>query len=209
MEEPERPSSRISHSSESMESISSVRQIEPRKLSSLMKGELDWVVMKAIEKDRKRRYESIAELVADVSHYLANKPVSARPPSLAYRVRSYPRHRPTYLLVATAVVLVVGTAFAFQNYSAQIEFQTTKKNTQVAVDSLQGAERKAVPFALDNLIDLPDGLKIGELKDRVSKATGQQKRSLSYGLARYDQVDIDAMVAGVINEDTDPEEIDA
>lgn len=107
-EEPERPSSRISHSSDSAESISSVRQIEPRKLSSLMKGELDWVVMKAIEKDRNRRYETANGLAKDVERFLLDDPVSARPPSVSYRLaKTLRKHRVVLTMVSVALIFVV------------------------------------------------------------------------------------------------------
>lgn len=208
-EEPERPSSRISHSSDSAASISSVRRIEPRKLSLLMKGELDWVVMKAIEKDRSRRYESIGEFDSDVSHYLKDEPVSARPPSLGYRVRkSYQRNRPTYLLGAITIILLAATAFAFDSYSARIEDQTAQKNTKAAVNTLRAVDGNAIPLALKDLDELPRDLVINELHERFVEATGQQKLNLAYGLACFDRVDPEVLIRGLIAQDTDPEEIE-
>ena len=67
----------------------------PRKLSQLLRGDLDWIVMKALEKDRTRRYESASALAADVQRYLADEPVQARPPSLAHHAAKWVRrHRP-------------------------------------------------------------------------------------------------------------------
>src|SRR3954466_15136156 len=71
-EEPPRPSTRLSESKDSMPSISAQRQTEPAKLSRLVRGELDWIVMKALEKDRGRRYETVSGFVMDVQRYLAD-----------------------------------------------------------------------------------------------------------------------------------------
>src|SRR5207237_9703215 len=70
-EEPPRPSTRLSDSGEALASISANRHTEPAKLTKLMRGELDWIVMKCLEKDRNRRYETAASLVADVRRFLS------------------------------------------------------------------------------------------------------------------------------------------
>jgi serine/threonine protein kinase len=78
-EEPPRPSTRLSDSKDSLPSISALRHTEPAKLSKVVRGELDWIVMKALEKDRNRRYESAGAFAADVERYLRDGPVQARP----------------------------------------------------------------------------------------------------------------------------------
>src|SRR5205085_7433883 len=80
-EEPPRPSTRLSHSGEALASISAQRHTEPAKLTRLVRGELDWVVMKCLEKDRNRRYETANGFAADVQRYLRDEPVQACPPS--------------------------------------------------------------------------------------------------------------------------------
>jgi serine/threonine protein kinase len=79
-EEPPRPSTRLSESRDSLPSISAQRHMEPARLTKLVRGELDWIVMKALEKDRRRRYETASGLARDVEHYLADEPVQACPP---------------------------------------------------------------------------------------------------------------------------------
>ena len=81
-EESPRPSLRLS-TTEELPSIAACRNIEPRKLSGLVRGELDWIVMKALEKDRNRRYETANGLAADLRRYLDDEPVQACPPSAA------------------------------------------------------------------------------------------------------------------------------
>src|SRR5205085_5905642 len=74
VEEPPKPSTRLSDSGEALVFISAQRHMEPAKLSKLMRGELDWIVMKSLEKDRNRRYESANSFAADVRRYLCDEP---------------------------------------------------------------------------------------------------------------------------------------
>ena len=87
-EEPPKPSTRLSDSGEALASISAKRHTEPAKLTKLVRGELDWIVMKTLEKDRNRRYETANGFAADVQRYLDDEPVQACPPSAGYRFRS-------------------------------------------------------------------------------------------------------------------------
>jgi WD40 repeat protein/serine/threonine protein kinase len=106
-EEPPRPSTRLSTTAE-LPSIAANRGLEPRKLSGLLRGELDWIVMKALEKERSRRYETADGLARDVERYLADEPVHAGPPSTAYRLRKLlRRHRAAALVVAAVFLLLV------------------------------------------------------------------------------------------------------
>jgi serine/threonine protein kinase len=86
-EDPPRPSARLSESRDQLASISEQRKTEPVRLPKLVRGELDWIVMKAMEKDRARRYDSANGLALDVERYLRNEVVAAGPPSAAYRLR--------------------------------------------------------------------------------------------------------------------------
>jgi len=113
-EEPPKPSTRISDSREALASISAQRHMEPAKLSKLMRGELDWIVMKTLEKDRNRRYETAKDFAADVQRYLNDETVQACPPSAAYRFRKFARRNRGVLVTVTltlvAVLLVAGSA---------------------------------------------------------------------------------------------------
>ena len=84
-EEPPKPSTRLSDSGEALASISAQRHMEPAKLTKLVRGELDWIVMKTLEKDRNRRYETANGFAADVQRYLNDEPVQACPPSAGYQ----------------------------------------------------------------------------------------------------------------------------
>ena len=110
-EESPRPSTRLS-TTEELPSIAACRQVEPRKLSGLMRGELDWIVMKALEKDRNRRYETANGLAADLRHYLDDQPVQACPPSAWYRFHKFARRNKSALattfLLGLALLVAVG-----------------------------------------------------------------------------------------------------
>ena len=107
-EEPPRPSTRLSDSGEALASIAVRRHTEPAKLTRLVRGELDWIVMKALEKDRTRRYESASGFAQDVERYLAHEAVEACPPSRRYRLGKFVgKHREalaTALLFAAVLV---------------------------------------------------------------------------------------------------------
>jgi tetratricopeptide (TPR) repeat protein len=106
-EEPPRPSTRLSDSGEALASISANRHTEPAKLTKLVRGELDWIVMKCLEKDRNRRYETANGFAADVQRYLADEPVQACPPSVGYRLRKFARRNKGPVLAASLVVLAL------------------------------------------------------------------------------------------------------
>ena len=86
--DPPRPSTRLS-TADALPNIAANRSIEPARLSKLLQGELDWVVMKALEKDRTRRYETANGFARDIQRYLADEVVEARPPSRGYRLKKF------------------------------------------------------------------------------------------------------------------------
>ena len=106
-EEAPRPSVRLC-SLDHLPSVAAARKTEPGRLSKLVRGELDWIVMRCLEKDRARRYESASGLARDVEHYLADEPVEAGPPGAGYRLRKLASKYRTPLRVAGAVPAVAG-----------------------------------------------------------------------------------------------------
>ena len=114
-EEPPRPSTKLSTAS-AVPSISAQRGTEPKKLALLLRNELDWIVMKALEKDRTRRYETASGFAADVQRYLAGEPIQVHPPSNAYRLNKFVRRNRVQVMAAAAVSLalvagVIGTSW--------------------------------------------------------------------------------------------------
>jgi tetratricopeptide (TPR) repeat protein/tRNA A-37 threonylcarbamoyl transferase component Bud32 len=107
-DEPPRPSTRLSTMEQAaLSTIAERRGLEPRRLSQQLRGELDWIVMKALEKDRGRRYESASALAADVQRYLNDEPVQACPPSKLYLLRKLVRRHKAGLGVAAGLLLAV------------------------------------------------------------------------------------------------------
>jgi tetratricopeptide (TPR) repeat protein len=106
-EEPPKPSTRISTLGPAAATVSAHRKCDPRRLSQVIRGELDWIVMKALEKDRNRRYESASALAADVRRYLADEPVQACAPSAGYRLRKYARRHRVGLTVAGLILFSI------------------------------------------------------------------------------------------------------
>lgn len=111
-EDPPRPSRRLSDSGEAIAGISEQRRLEPRRLSGILKGELDWVALKALDKDRNRRYDSASALADDVQKYLDGDVVGARPPSASYRLRKSIRKHKTPFIVGTLFMVLLLVGFA-------------------------------------------------------------------------------------------------
>jgi len=109
--EPPTPSSRIS-TSETLPSIAATRQSEPARLSRFVRGDLDWIVMKALAKERNRRYESAIALAQDIERFTHHEPVSAGPPTASYRFRKFARRNRAALATAGvfALLLVAATS---------------------------------------------------------------------------------------------------
>ena len=179
-EEPPRPSTRLSESGESLASISAQRQMEPAQLTKLMRGELDWIVMKTLEKDRNRRYETANGFAADVQRYLNDEPVQACPPSAGYRMRKFAHRNRGAMVMAgiVAVALVVGTAVsAWQAVEATASRNLADQRLVLANDRLASEtqayqeadrQRKAAAANLQRAIDAVDQMltRIGDEKLR-------------------------------------------
>lgn len=145
-EEPPRPSLRLS-STQSLPSIAANRHTEPNKLSSLMRGDLDWVVMKALEKDRTRRYATANDFAADVSRHLQHEPVEASPPSKAYRMRKYLRRNSKSVAVVTtimAVLVVSGVVSTVQAVRLSAYNERLWEQTQIAKKAQANASESAL-----------------------------------------------------------------
>ena len=113
-EDPPKPSTRLS-SADQLPSIAANRSLEPKKLSGMLRGDLDWIVMKALEKDRSRRYETANALSRDLQRYLADEPVEAAPPSRAHRIRKIVRRNKGTAAAVAAVLTaliagIIGTS---------------------------------------------------------------------------------------------------
>jgi serine/threonine protein kinase/tetratricopeptide (TPR) repeat protein len=131
-EEPPKPSTRISTLGQAATTLSTQRKGDPRRLSRLFRGELDWIVMKCLEKDRNRRYDTASGLAADIQHYLHDEPVRARRPTVWSRVQKWSRrHRG---VVSTAVVsgVLAVLALAVSTVLIYDQWKRAKKSAATA-----------------------------------------------------------------------------
>lgn len=139
-DDPSRPSTRLS-TSDSLPSLAAMRQTDPSKLMAELRGELDWVVMKCLEKSRERRYETANGLARDIQRYLSHQPVEARPPSSGYRIKKFlERNRSSASAVALGVVLFlagfIGTALGW--FEARRQTAIAQAKTEIAEAALLG-----------------------------------------------------------------------
>jgi WD40 repeat protein/serine/threonine protein kinase len=151
-EEPPKPSTRLSDSGVALASISAQRQTEPAKLSKLMRGELDWIVMKTLEKDRNRRYETANGFAADVQRFLNNEAVHAGPSSARYRMAKFVRrHRgPVFAAALLLTVLLsgitgttIGLIRAEQSRRVAVAARNAEQQQRQVVEKLADSERIA------------------------------------------------------------------
>ncbi|HVC92105.1 MAG TPA: bifunctional serine/threonine-protein kinase/formylglycine-generating enzyme family protein [Pirellulales bacterium] len=142
-EEPPKPSTRLSESKASLASLAAQRRTEPARLTKAVRGELDWIVMKALEKDRTRRYETANGLARDVERHLRDEPIEACPPSASYKLRKFIRRNKGRAIAAGLVLLaLVGCLIATTWGMIRVEQARRAEAEQRAV--AQANERKAI-----------------------------------------------------------------
>ncbi len=140
-EEPPRPSTRFS-SSESLPSIAANRHIEPHKLSNLIRGELDWIVMKALEKDRSRRYETANGFARDVERYLNDEAVEACPPSARYRFGKFARRNRGVIATVGVIFGVLLAGLASTSWQA-IRASRAERSAQASLEQAETQRLRA------------------------------------------------------------------
>src|SRR5262245_54138136 len=180
-EEPPKPSARLS-TSETLPSIAANRHTEPARLNNDVRGELDWIVMKCLEKDRNRRYETPNSLARDIERYLHDEPVQACPPSTSYRLRKFARRNKTLLAAggAIAAALVIGLGLStWMYFRERAAVQVAKANEARA--TTESARAKAISDLLQKMLasSNPDQLKgskytVRELLDEFSAGLGDE-----------------------------------
>jgi eukaryotic-like serine/threonine-protein kinase len=176
--DPPRPSDRLSKSKDAISGISSQRRIEPKKLQQVLRGDLDWIVMKSLEKDRRRRYESANGLAEDVCRFLNYQPVAARPPSRTYQFNRFLRKNrglvSSFATIFTLLILgVLGTTlFAWRAGRAEsqaiIDRDAAKKAQQEAQNERElavEAQGKAVAAEQQSAADKQNALRLLEANE--------------------------------------------
>jgi serine/threonine protein kinase/tetratricopeptide (TPR) repeat protein len=201
-EEPARPSTRLS-TAQSLPSLAALRQTEPRKLMALLRGELDCVVMKCLEKQRERRYETANALARDVQRYLADEAVEARPPSTGYRLRKFlKRHRgPVVAVSLVLVALLAGiTGTTWGLFQARRQEQEAKHQEQSARNEAAAKETARRAEAVQRSI--AEGQKV-----KAEQAAAAEKAANAQAQKRLAQIEQANDLLGSIFENLDPKEI--
>jgi serine/threonine protein kinase/tetratricopeptide (TPR) repeat protein len=176
-EEPPRPSTRLGDDG-SLPSLAACRQMEPARLTGLVRGDLDWIVMKCLEKDRSRRYETASGLARDIQRYLADETVEASPPSSAYRLRKFlRRHRGPVLAASTIFLLLVGGIVG-----TTVGLVQAQRARQSEANRAQ-SERQAKEMAERRLDQIERGIAIlgsifEDLDPRVEEKEGRTLRAI-------------------------------
>ncbi len=186
-DEPQRPSNRLS-TIDTLASVAANRQLEPGKLSGLMRGELDWIVMMALEKDRNRRYETANGMAMDIQRYLNDDQVLACPPSSVYRLRKFAR-RNKGLLVTGALVAaslcagLVGTTWqAILATRAEAEARRQERTALASADS----ERQA----RESESDQRRKAEVAEAEARQQERTANDQLAISNAVTEFLQKDL-------------------
>ena len=195
------PSSRIS-SSESKASVAALRQMEPVKLGRFVRGELDWIVMKSLSKERDRRYESATAFAKDVERFLNHEPVQAGPPSAAYKLRKFvQRNRPQVIAVGVVLVALIagmaGTTFglirAERARLAEAEQRTIaeQKQQEAEASAKSEAEQRAIAEQREREATEAERLAV-QREQEEKKARDETKQVLDYLVASFRKPDPDA-----------------
>jgi serine/threonine protein kinase/Tfp pilus assembly protein PilF len=169
----------------SIDTIATKRKSDPKRLSQLFRGELDWIVMKALEKDRNRRYESASAFAADIQRYLHDEPVQACPPSAAYRLRKFARRNKTGLAVAGVVLLFImflggGAGWVVRDKAAR-QAQTTSQVQELLTNARGLLAANDVPRARQKLAEAKSRIgndrdQLGSLPDDVESLDAELER---------------------------------
>ncbi len=175
--EPPKPSLRLSTVTvEERSTLAKARQIAPEKLSRLVEPDLDWIVMKAIEKDRTRRYETANAFAQDIVRFLSDEPVTATPPSAGYQVRKFMRRNKAALRVAALIAVVLIAATAVSTWQA-IRATAERDAKDVALRNA-----KAISTFLTEVFQSPDPTRDGRtitVAETLDKAAKRLESDLS------------------------------
>jgi len=146
-EEPPKPSTKLS-TADALPTLSANRGTEPKKLTGLLRNELDWIVMKALEKDRSRRYDTANGFASDVQRYLSGEPVQAHPPTAGYRLRKFVRKNrggvtASGLVLAALVVAGIGSVIGLSEAAKQRMSEELRRQAESQRDDARIAQGQA------------------------------------------------------------------
>jgi serine/threonine protein kinase/tetratricopeptide (TPR) repeat protein len=147
-EDPPRPSTRLSAMKDTLASVAAQRGIEPARLPGLIRGDLDWIVMRCLEKDRGRRYETANGVAMDLHRHLAGEPVLAAPPNRAYRFRKFVRRNRVATLIAATTMLTISLGLAGTTWGVFWALNEQRRSADAATQARAEAERSSAALAL-------------------------------------------------------------
>lgn len=210
-QEPARPSRQVSTlKAEMISTVAELRRCDPRKLSSMLRGDLDWIVMQALDKDRNQRYETTIALAIDIERYLADKPVHAFPPSLRYRLHKFIRRNKGRVAAAGVLVVAVsvatgGVGWALSDRAskqAEVERLRTEQQTrltakaEVFLDEIeQLISEQEWPQALATAEQTQAVLEGGEVEEVVQQRASELLKGLKL-IAELEQIRSNKMLRG-------------
>ncbi|MCK6445576.1 MAG: serine/threonine-protein kinase [Planctomycetes bacterium] len=145
--EPHKPSTRVSTSGDATSKAAERRRVDPRRFGATLRGELDWIVMRCLEKDRTRRYDTATSLALDVERFLAGEAISAAPPSAAYRARKWLRRNRAFATAGSLVLLALVGGLVATLWQARIAAEG-RDAALVARESESNARKRADAAAL-------------------------------------------------------------
>src|SRR6267143_895377 len=181
-EAPPLPSTRVSNDQQTSTSTAANRSTGPHQLVSQLRGDLDWITMTALEKDRARRYDSCSALAADIRRYLENRPVLATPPSFTYRAGKFVRRNRTAVLAASCVVLMLfALAITMTVQAIRIAKERDRANREAAA-------AKSVSNFLTGLFKVSDPSEARGNTVTARQILGQGVQQIDSGLATQPEV---------------------
>ena len=198
------PSTRLKSANvDQQRAVAHSRQTDPATLGRALKGDLDWIALKAIEKDRSRRYDTANTLAADLQRFLDNEPVTARPPSAGYRIRKFvTRHRAGVAAAAAILALIIGSALVIAVQATRIAAERDRATREAEKaksinEFLQEMLGSANPFATtgSRTMTVVEALAVAERRLDRSLTTqpdvaGAVRRTLGqsyHGLGEYER----------------------
>lgn len=153
-DEPPKPSTRLSTLGDALSDVAKHRHVQPDQLCKIVRGDLDWVVMKALEKDRTRRYETANEFAGDIERHLGDEPVSAGPPSVGYRLKKFVRRNrgPVTAAGAVTVAIIVGFIVSTAMYLQAERARENETAARVKAERQAQISQAVGDFLTDDLL---------------------------------------------------------
>ncbi len=157
-EEPSKPSTRLSTLGKELTNVAKHRRLDPKQLRTILRGDLDWIILKALEKDRSRRYETASSLAADIEHYLNDEPVAAGPPRASYKLKKFIKRNKVGVTAAGLVLMVLVLGILGTSWGLLWALDERERADLEAANAVQAAAaetqakleaQRAARFALD------------------------------------------------------------